>query len=64
LHFLSDRLGAADRTGWAIETGEEAVACGVHLDAAVTDQLSANERVMLLQKLAPTAIAKLGDLLG
>src|SRR5689334_7153280 len=50
---LADSEGAADRPRRAVEGGEEAVAGGVHLLAAETPQLRADDLVMLLQKLPP-----------
>src|SRR5439155_14615863 len=57
---LLDREGAVDSPCRAVEGGEEAVADGVHFLAAVAPQLRADGLVMLLQQLAPGAVAQLG----
>src|SRR5204862_5693863 len=60
VHSLDDRLGAANRPGWAVEGREEAVAGGVPLLAPVPSQLAPHERVVPLEHLAPRAVSELG----
>src|SRR5881397_1395711 len=47
-HAGGDRRRAANRAGRPVEGCEEAVAGGIDLDAAITEQLPAHELVMLL----------------
>jgi len=54
-----DRKGAADRPRRSVESGEEAVAGGVHLLSAEAAQLRADALVMLLQQPPPGAVAQL-----
>src|SRR5712664_4118844 len=59
---FGDRTGATDRACRAIEGRQKTVTNGVHLAAACPAQLTANERVVLLEQLAPTRVAELGHL--
>jgi hypothetical protein len=46
--------GAADRSRWSVEArGEEAVASGVDLVAAVSGELSTNPSIVFTQQLWP-----------
>ncbi len=48
----------------AVEAGEEAVAGGVDLAAGKPNQLSAHQRVVLLEEFAPSAVPEFGQLRG
>ena len=56
--------GTADCAGRPVERGEEAVAGRAHLAAAEAAELAADRRVVLLQQVAPAAVAELGGVLG
>jgi hypothetical protein len=56
-HGFGDRAGAADCARGAIEAGEEPVPGGIQLTSAETDELSADERVVLFEQLAPAPVA-------
>jgi hypothetical protein len=64
LHAHGDRMGASDCACWAVEGREKAIARGVHLSAAAAFQLSADNRVVTLQEVAPCAVAELGGARG
>jgi len=49
---LSDRAGAANSAGWPVEGGEEAVARRIQFCAAKTNQLAADQGVVLEEQLA------------
>jgi hypothetical protein len=59
-----DRRGAADGADRPVEAGEEAVAGRIHLNPAEARKLPADGSVVLVQKLAPAAVAKLRHHLG
>src|SRR5689334_6067737 len=63
LHGGCDRLRASDGTSGPVESGEEAVAGGVHFDAAEAGELSSNGGVMVVEEVAPTPVAELRHLL-
>ena len=48
-YSLNDRFGTADRSRGAVEAGEEAVTGGVHLLAAVADEVAPDERVVAFE---------------
>ena len=54
---LDDAQRAADRAGQAVEGGDEAVAEGLDLLAAVEREPGADERVVRVEQLAPRAVA-------
>src|SRR5262249_37762654 len=56
-HGVADRERTAKRADRPIEGGVEPVACGVLLYAAMSRKLRAHQRMMSLEKVAPTAIA-------
>src|SRR5206468_3485570 len=60
IEALADRTRARNRPGRAVEGGEEAIAGRVHLIAAKAAELDANSLVVVLQQLAPRAVAELG----
>src|SRR5689334_22001724 len=62
-HLLRHRAGAAHGARRAVEGGEEAVARGVDLAAAKPCELAAHEPVVVLQELAPAAVAERARLL-
>src|SRR6266566_8903100 len=55
---LGDRTRAADPAGGPVERGEEAVAGGVELRAAVAPQHPAHRRVVILEQLAPARVSE------
>ncbi len=62
-HRLDDGAGTPDRPCRPVETGEEAIACGVHLPAAEARELAAHDRMVVLEQLTPGAIAERGSTL-
>src|SRR6266581_7910579 len=58
-----DRLCALDRARGAVEAGEESVAGGVHLGATEAGELPADRAVVLVEEVAPAAVAELRHLL-
>ena len=58
-HALDDRLRAADRSGRAVEGGEEAVARGVDLTTVEASELAADRGVMLFDEVPPASVADL-----
>src|SRR5437667_937302 len=61
---LDNRERAADRAGWPVEDGKEAVASSIDLSAAKTSELAANEAVMVADEGAPSCIAQLNGPTG
>jgi hypothetical protein len=61
---LANTLGAANRTGRAIERGEETIARGVLLHTTVTSKLVAHEPMMVAEQLLPVAVAEIHGALG
>src|SRR5262249_30431883 len=59
-----NRFTATDRARRAIERGQYAVAGRVHEMAAVSRQLVADPRVVLVEQLPPAPVAQLGGPLG
>src|SRR5688572_3777161 len=57
---ISDRLGAADRPGGAVERRQEPVAGRIDLAAPETPQLSSDQLVVLREQLFPRGVPKLG----
>ena len=55
---LVDRMSAADRAGRPVEEGEDAVADGVDLLAAVSGELEAHELELALQEIRPRPVAE------
>src|SRR3990170_7057172 len=62
-HPLDDGAGTPDRPRGTVETGEEAIAGGVHFPAAEAHELTPHQRMMLLEQLTPGAIAERGSTL-
>jgi hypothetical protein len=60
VHPLDDRAGAADRSRWAVEGGQEAVAGGFDLTAAKSQQLAPYHRVVTAEQIAPAPVTELG----
>ena len=60
-HFLDDRSGAADRAGWAVETGEEAISGGVDLPAAEASESGPDTAMVFGDELRPAAVADFGS---
>jgi hypothetical protein len=58
LHGVCNRARAADRARRPIEASKETVAGSVHFDAAIAKQFATDELVMLLEEIAPPAIAE------
>src|ERR1043165_5870630 len=61
-HALADRAGAANRARRPVEPREEAVAGDVELGAAKTEELTADQRMVALEKFAPAPVAKIARL--
>src|SRR5205085_7386766 len=59
-----DRVRAGDRTGWAVEAREDAVARGVDLPASEPGDLRPDGGVVARDQLAPRAVAELRRALG
>ena len=53
---VADGAGAADGAGGAVEGGQEAVARGIELPAAESDDLAANRGVVGLEEIPPGTI--------
>jgi hypothetical protein len=61
---LDNGAGTRDRACRAVEAGEESVAGCVNFDAAEAEELAPDGRVVLLEQVAPAAIAELGGSLA
>jgi len=61
---VSDRQCAPDRTGWAVEGGEEAVPRRVDLAAAEKLQLAPDRRLLSSEQFRPFAVAEITQPLG
>src|SRR3954469_23103014 len=64
LQLFGDRSGCADRPSRPLKRGEKSVSGGVDLLAAERRELAPDDRVMVLETLAPAAIAKFRGALG
>src|SRR6266542_5830674 len=57
-HCGTNGLRTADRSGWAVESGQQSVAGGHHLAAAEAFELLAGDRVVTLKQFLPGMIAE------
>jgi hypothetical protein len=64
LDRIRDGAGALHSTGRPIEGGEEAVAGGVDLAPAETNEIAPYRGVMVVQKFVPAPVAQVGCLFG
>ena len=65
LHRRYQGLCTADRAGGAVKCGEEAIAGGAHLNAAVTAKYRADDLVVTFEQLLPRSVAhRRGSLVG
>src|SRR3954454_22113515 len=55
-----NRLGAAHRSGWTIEGGEETVSSRADLHATVASEHRSHDLVVAFQQLPPRTVAHLG----
>jgi len=62
--FIGNRAGAADAAGWTVKGGKNAVAGRFDLMTAKARQVASDCGVMIVEKIAPAAVAKRGGLLG
>src|SRR6266545_1879928 len=58
-HGIGNCAGAADRPCWTVERSEEAVPGSVELLALEASELTANQRVVAVEQLAPGCVAEL-----
>src|ERR1039458_9085463 len=56
---MQDRLSAVDRTGWAVESREEAIAGGLHLAAVEMGEVIPYRALVSLEHIPPALVAKL-----